>query len=656
MSQKRRTSDYLFLGTFLIFVISVQFAFSQTEQTGSPEVYGVGVVKDVMVPMRDGVKLATDIYYPAKGGAPVAGTFPVLVSRTPYGKNPVPPPDGTMPPEQQNRRNPGTYFASHGYVVVLQDCRGRFNSEGTFYLDVNEGPDGYDTVEWAARQPWSNGKVGTYGGSYLSQVQNALATLRPPHLAAMFVMVGASNYYEEGAYRGGAYTLLHNLIYPMSFASSSQEAEKNSALRAAMLEALSNEHLGAWLLGYPFRPNASPVLLSPINQKWFQDQIDHYAFDDYWKQNGYNFEVSYDKYPDIPIYFLSGWYDLFEHGSLHNFMGMAARHKSPTKLMMGPWVHDIGTRGSGDVDFGPTAEVDMIDQEARWFDQVLKGKKTGVLEEPPVHVFVMGGGSGLRTQLGGRMDDGGQWFATNAWPPPEAASHQYYLHADGSLSEKAPSDEAPSAYGFDPHHPVPTIGGQIDSGKNFSPDGPRDQRCRTKISFCDNDLPLSSRRDVLTFQTPPLDSDVVIAGPVTVDLWISSSAPDTDFTAKLVDVDAPNRDYPWGFAMNLEDRIIRARSAIDPAKPQLLQPGEVRKVTIDLLGVANRFKKGHRIRVDISSSNFPFFDINPNTGERPGYQTHEVVANNTVYHDKDHLSRINLPVMPVDVLSRSVTR
>ena len=423
-----------------------------------------------------------------------------------------------------------------------------------------------------------------------------------------------------------------------------------------MLEALSNEHLGAWLLAYPFRPNASPVLLSPINQRWFQDQIDHSGFDDYWKQNGYNFEVSYDKYPDIPIYFLSGWYDLFEHGTLHNFMGMAARHKSSTKLMMGPWVHDIGTRGSGDVDFGPAAEVEMIDQEARWFDQVLKGKKTGVLEEPPVHLFVMGGGSSLRTLQSGRMDDGGQWIATSAWPPPEATPHMFYLHADGSLNEKAPGEEAPSAYAFDPHHPVPTIGGQIDSGKDFSPDGPRDQRCSLKISFCDNGLPLSARRDVLTFQTPPLDSDVAIAGPVTVDLWISSSAPDTDFTAKLVDVSPPNRDYPWGFAMNLEDRIVRARSAPDPAKPQLLKTGEVRKVTIDLLGVANRFQKGHRIRVDISSSNFPFFDINPNTGERPGYQTHEEVAFNTVYHDKDHPSHINLPMLPVDKLNSQITR
>jgi putative CocE/NonD family hydrolase len=656
VTNRWRGTRSLFLGTIIILLGLAEFAFSQAEPYGTPQEDEVGVVKDVMVPMRDGVKLATDIYYPAKDGAPVPGKFPVLLSRTPYGKNPTRPQDGTLTKEQQNRREPAYYFASRGYVVVVQDCRGRYNSEGTFYLDLNEGPDGYDTVEWAARQPWSNGKVGTFGGSYLSATQNSLAVLRPPHLAAMFLMVSASDYYEEGAYRGGAYTLLHNLYYPLAFASTSQEAEKDPALRSAMLEAASPEHLGGWLLAYPFRPNGSPVLASPINQKWFQDQIDHFAYDDYWKQNGYNFEISYDKYPDIPIYILSGWYDLFEHGSLHNFMGMAARHKSPTKLMMGPWVHGIGTRGSGDVDFGPAAEVSMVGEEARWFDQVLKGKNTGVLDEAPVHVFVMGGGSGKRTRMSERMDDGGQWFATTAWPPPESASRAFYMHADGTLNEKAPGEEIASAYEFDPHHPVPTIGGQIDSGKNFSPDGPRDQKCSMKIPYCENALPLSSRRDVLTFQTPPIDSDVVIAGSVTVDLWISSSAPDTDFTAKLVDAYEPNTDYPWGFAMNLEDRIVRVRSAIDKANPQLLKSGEVRKVTIDLLGVANRFKKGHRIRIDISSSNFPFFDINPNTGERPGYHTHEVVATNVLYHDKDHPSRVNLPVMPVDALSRTAPR
>jgi putative CocE/NonD family hydrolase len=510
---------------------------------------------------------------------------------------------------------------------------------------VNEGKDGYDTVEWAAAQSWSNGKVGTYGGSYLAQVQNALAVLRPPHLAAMFVMVGTSNYFDDGAYRGGAFTLLHNLVYPLVLSSTSQEAERNPALKAAVLDIL-HEQMGGWLRAYPFRPNASPLLLDPLNQRWFQDFADHALYDDYWKQNGFNFEAAYDQYPDIPVYFLSGWYDLFERGTLHNYVGLASRHKSATKLLMGPWVHGIGPRASGDVDFGPTAEVDMIGEQLRWFDQVLKGKNTGVLDEPRVRLFVMGGGDGMRTE-DGFMEDGGRWLATTAWPPPEASTHAYYVHRDGSLNEQRPGSEAPSTYSFDPRNPVPTVGGQIDSGKDLSPAGPRDQRCNVRIFGCDNDLPLASRRDVLVFRTPPLASDLEIAGPVSVELWISSSAPDTDFTAKLVDVTPPNRDYPQGYAMNLADRIIRVSSGDYATSRTLLKPSEIRKVTIDLVGVANRFRTGHRIRVDISSSNFPFFDANPNTGERPGYETHQITAMNTLFHDRERPSHINLSVMPV---------
>jgi putative CocE/NonD family hydrolase len=650
MTEHWELKSYLHLLTLLALIGAVPLASSQTTQSVAVETYDVVVARNVMVPMRDGVKLATDIYFPSRNGAAIPGRFPVLASRTPYGKIPSPAPPGSRTPAQDRQENAASYLASHGYVVAVQDCRGRYDSEGIFYLDVNEGRDGYDTVEWVAGQPWSNGKVGTYGASYLSQVQNALAVLRPPHLSAMFVMVGASNYYEEGAYRGGAYTLLHNVVYPLAFASTSQEAAKDPSLRPAMLEALSKDHIGQWLLAYPFRPNASPVAASPINQRWFQDQLDHYAYDDYWKQNGYNFEVSYDEYPDIPIYYLSGWYDLFEHGTLHNYMGLAKRHKSRTKLLMGPWIHDIGPHASGDVDFGPAAEVDMVAEMERWFDEILKGKDTGIVREEPVRLFVMGGGTGMR-DASGHMQDGGQWITTSAWPPPQGASHAYYLRSNGSLTEEAPGDEGSAAYAFDPKHPVPTIGGQIDSGNYFSPDGPRDQRCNLQIPFCENDLPLSSRRDVLVFQTAPLDNDVVISGPVTAELWIASSAPDTDFTVKLVDLAPPNRDYPGGFALNLEDRIIRVRSSIDRSNPQLLKPGEVRKVTVDLLGVANHFKQGHRIRLDISSSNFPFFDINPNTGERPGYQTHQVVAINTVYHDRAHPSHINLFVIPGNSLA-----
>ncbi|MGO8785874.1 MAG: CocE/NonD family hydrolase [Terriglobia bacterium] len=614
-----------------VLVVSVGISDSQSEAT-SPR-YDVIVATNIMVPMRDGVKLATDVYMPARNGVPAPGKFPVLVARTPYGKG-----------SAASDKSVAYHFAQLGYVVAMQDCRGRYNSRGTFYIDVNEGADGYDTVEWAAEQPWSNGKVGTFGGSYLAQAQNALAVLRPPHLAAMFVMVGTSNYFDEGAYRGGAFTLLHNLVYPLILASTSQEADRDPALKTALLQE-GHEQIGDWLRAYPFRPNASPLALDPVNQRWFQDFVDHSYYDDYWEQNGFNFEVAYDKYPDIPIYFLSGWYDLFERGTLHNYTGLAPRHKSRTKLLMGPWVHGIGPRSSGDVDFGPAAEVDLVAEQQRWFDAVLKGVKNGILEEAPVRVFVMGGGDGSRT-ANGRREDGGRWLATTAWPPPGESSRAYYLHEDGSLNEQLPGEETPTAYTFDPKHPVPTIGGQIDSGKEFSPDGPRDQRCDPKIFGCQNSLPLSSRRDVLVFQTQPLASDVEIAGPVTVELWISSSARDTDFTAKLVDVAPPSHDFPWGYAMNLADRIVRACAGDDVATPELLNPGAIRKVTIDLVGVANHFRMGHRIRVDISSSNFPFFDVNPNTGERRGYETHEVTAINTVYHDRLHPSHINLPVMP----------
>ncbi len=626
---------HVVFGTTLVWLLAWAGAWYGQSAT-TPAKYDVIVATNIMVPMRDGVRLATDVYLPAHNGTVIPGQFPVLVSRTPYGKDPTP----TSPGAKSVAR----YFAELGYAVVVQDCRGRYNSEGTFYIDVNEGRDGYDTVEWAAQQPWSNGKVGTYGGSYLAQAQNALAVLRPPHLAAMFVMVGTSNYFDEGAYRGGAFTLLHNLVYPLILAASSPEAQSNPALRTALL-AEGHEQLGGWLRAYPFRANASPLLLAPLHQRWFQDFVDHSYYDNYWKQNGFDFELAYDKYPDIPVYFLSGWYDLFERGTLHNFVGLARRHKSPTKLLLGPWVHGIGTRASGDVDFGATAGLDLRAEQQRWFDQVLKGKTTGILDEPPVRLFVMGGGDGARNSSG-RMEDGGQWLATTAWPPPGVSFRSYYLHGDGKLNEQVPGDEASTAYRFDPQHPVPTVGGQIDSGKDFSPDGPRDQRCESKIFGCENELPLSSRRDVLVFQTEPLAQDLVIAGPVTVELWISSSAPDTDFTAKLVDVSPTSNDYPAGYAMNLVDRIIRVRSGDDVAAPRFLKTGEIREVSIDLVGVANRFRAGHQIRVDISSSNFPFFDVNPNTGERSGYQTHEVTALNTVYHDRQRPSHIVLPVVP----------
>lgn len=471
------------------------------DQESAPR-YDVIVAKNVMVPMRDGVKLATDIYYPARDGAVIIGKLPVLLCRTPYGKTPrVPPGSNALAEREINAAN---YFAGQGYIVLVQDVRGRFDSEGKFYFAINEGPDGYDTVEWAATQPWSNGKVGTFGGSYLAHVQNAMAPLRPPHLSAMFIMIGAGNYFEEGAWRGGAFMLLHNVYYALTaLASTSKEARTNPVAIAALNEA-AHQDLGSWLLAYPYRTAASPFSSVPPYEKWFQDYVDHYTYDDYWKQNGLNAEVSYDKYPDIPIYFTTGWYDFFERGSLNNFKAMASRHKSPTKLLIGPWEHLVtGPRYTGDVDFGPAAEFDMFGEQLRWFNQTLKGEDTGILQEKPVRLFIMGGGSGLKNEAG-RMQDGGTWLSTSAWPPPGVVPRAYYLHADSALSERAPANETASVFEFDPAHPVPSIGGQMNDsvGPAFPADGPRDQRCTAKTFGCDNELPLSARRDILVFQTP----------------------------------------------------------------------------------------------------------------------------------------------------------
>jgi uncharacterized protein len=609
---------------------------AQTDQR--PAQYDVAVSYDVKVPMRDAVRLATDIYRPAKDGQLVTEPLPVLLERTPYGK---------ASGEQRAR-----YLSSHGYVVAVQDVRGRYASEGSFYIYINEPNDGYDTVEWLAKQPWSSGDVGTYGGSYGAATQNAAATLHPPHLKTMLIFVGTSNYWEDGAGTGGAFALLHNVAYALLLASTSSEALASPELRQALTQSMQPDRLASWCRAYPFRPNASPVQSLPDYQSWMADFVQHYRYDDYWKQAGFSYESHYAAYPDIPVELVGGWYDVFLPGTLRNYRGIAARHKSPTRLVIGPWVHQVGTTASGEVDFGPTAALDIRGTLLRWFDQVLKRRDTGVLQGPPVQVFVMGGGDGSKT-VDGHLKEGGTWAAFADWPMPEAHDTPYYLYGDGTLAPRAPQQTvAKSTYTFDPDHPVPTIGGKIDSGKELAGQGPRDQRCDgAKIDGCENDLPLSARRDVLVFQTPPLDEDVVVTGPVSVKLWASTSAKDTDFTAKLLDVHPSSTAYPGGFSMLVADSIVRGRFRNGTDHEQPMQPAVAYPITIDLIGTAIRFKKGDRIRLDISSSNFPLFDVNPNTGERPGWETHREKALNTVYHDRAHPSHIVLPILTQGVRS-----
>ena len=611
---------------------------SEHHYQGSWQAFAVAVEHDVMVPVRDGVRLATDIYFPAADGRPVPGPFPVLVERTPYDK------DATRFVLHAR------FFARHGYVVVVQDVRGRGNSQGDWYPFAQEAPDGYDTIEWAATQPWCDGKVGTMGTSYMAAVQSAAATLNPPHLQAMFVTEGPSDYYSCSMRQNGALEQRF-LIYAFHMAVTSKEARANAAVRVALLEARNN--LGAWLGKLPLKKGASPLRLLPNYEQWALDLQSHGDYDEYWRQRGYAIHEYYAEHADVPTVYFGSWYDSYARATTENFVAFTKLKKSPQRLVMGPWTHGVtmDQEFSGDITFGP----DVIDHynglRLRWFDYWLKGLDTGVMNEPPVKIFVMGGGSGKKTYdvlgLAGRLHHGGRWRAEREWPLARARNTPYYFHADGTLSPEPPRvRESSRTYRFDPRDPVPTLGGCISVGFEFMPPGGFDQRTRAGAFGMRDTLPLAARHDVLTFMTPPLEHDVEVTGPITVVLWASSSALDTDFTAKLIDVYPLGADYPDGYALNLTDSIMRARYRNSWTKPELLTPGEIYQFTITLYPTGNVFVRGHHIRLDISSSNFPRFDINPNTGRPLGEPGPTVVAENTVYHDVAHSSHIVLPIIP----------
>jgi len=594
----------------------------------APE-YGVTVMEDVMVPMRDGVKLATDIYFPTKNGELVSGKFPAILDRTPYDKV----------PRAQGINNPW-YFARRGYVFVFQDVRGHFNSEGEFYIYINEGRDGHDTVEWIASQPWSNGLVGTSGYSYDAATQMSLGRENPPHLKAMFVGYGTANYHDDNGGVNGTFHLSHNVNYTIGHAMRDRRARENPDVMAKLLDAQKN--MFEWMRK-PLSKHFQLLEEVPMARQWYMDWVNHPDYDDYWKQNGYNFEGFYDRYPDIPIYFMGGWYDYFTLGTIRNYVGLSQIHESPTLLTMAGSRHGPSPATQsvqGDVDMGAEAPVEWDWMRLRFFDQTLMGMNTGVFEDPPVKLFVMGGADGAKTKQG-HLHHGGTWKSFASWPSPEASFVNYYLQPGGGLAtEPPPAGAKPTAYVFDPENPVPQLGG------NYSfPRGPRDQTCSTEIWPCTDELPLSARADVQVFKTEPLERDVEVAGPLTVKLWASSSAVDTDFTVKLIDQYPPSVDYPQGYALIVMDSVIRGRYRNSEEKAEPMEPGEVYELTIDLWSTANLFQKGHRIRLDVSSSNFPRFDVNPNTGEPIGYHTRTEKAYNTVYHDRERASHLILPVL-----------
>ena len=623
------------------------------------------IYKDLMIPMRDGVHLATDVYRPAVDGEPIFEPVPTILSRTPYDKN------------SERYVEVADFFVPHGYAVALQDLRGRGDSEGTgqyhHVCNEPEGRDGYDTIEWIGTQPWSNGKVGMVGSSFAALVQTRAAFEQPPHLAAIWPDVTPTNSYHHQAREGGAMAL-HMFWALYLHAQDAQEIGDNKELAEEIWNDLRN--LRQLLGSMPFQRGQTALAYVPNLENILFDYYYRGEYDKFWQQEFNDFERNFHRHADIPAIFTDGWFDPYAVGMTAYYTAMAQQNDTPQRLIIGPWTH-VGMRGEGtsigDVDFGEGC-IWGIDQyfenQRHFFDRWLKDEPSIDDSGAPVEIFVMGGGSGRKTPEG-KLDHGGRWRRENEWPIARTEWRKLHLSSDGSLAEEPPKpDGKPLCYSYDPESPVPTIGGNscgmmeltadtddLDSMwkrylhpvtrlRHLSPTGPQHQKEEPEIfgSHPPYSL-LADRPDVLVFQTDPLAKAVEVTGSVRVELWISSSALDTDFTAKLVDVHPRNKDYPDGYHMNLVDSILRVRYRNNWEREELMEPGEVYPIKIALPPTSNLFQDGHCIRLDISSSNFPRLDLNPNTGEPVGRHTHTEIARNTVYVDRSRPSKLVLPII-----------
>lgn len=587
--------------------------------------YRVVTETDVPMQTRDGVTLYADIVRPDG-----PGRFPVLLSRTPYGKAGSTDPNG-----------PNTFFARYGYVSVTQDCRGRFASEGDYDTIFQEAPDGYDAVEWAARLPWSNGRVGTTGQSYLGLTQYLIACNdpMPPSLQAMAPVSASSDYHQSWIYHTGGASMWGWLVPYAIFKG------RNTLRRAGRDDVI--ERVFSYIDGEYAMIRKTPLGLNfttPLTHEWFShlpisdwgellaetapyfaEHIAHADDGEYWYRANVNRHAAS---VTVPMLHVTSWYDIFAEGGPNAYQSVKARSEHPVarngqRLIVGPWGHLLpysvpSTKGAGDIDFGNDALIDLNQTLLRWFDHWLKDIDNGIMDEPPVTVFTLGEN---------------RWQSLSDWPPPAMRQVRWYLHSDGNaatsggdgtLSMVPPGDEPVDRFVYDPADPVPSMGGNnliIDMGV-------QDQR------------PVEQRHDVLVFTSDPLTQPLEITGPVTVTLWAASDAVDTDFTAKLVDV------RPDGYAMNLLDGIIRARYRDSASAPTMMQPGQAYCFEIDLWATSNVFLPGHSIRLEISSSNFPRFDRNLNTGAAFGDGAVGVPAHQRVFHQGDKASFVTLPVIP----------
>jgi hypothetical protein len=577
-------------------------------QVGVAAQYGPNVHYEHNVTMktRDGVVLRADLYRPA-----AEGKYPTLLQRTPYNK------DGVV--------SFALRAVARGFMVVVQDVRGRYASDGDWYPFKYEQNDGYDTIEWVAGLPGSNGKVGMWGGSYVGATQMLAAITHPPHLAGICPVVTASNYHENWTYQGGAFEQWFNESWTSGLAQDTLDRRVHKATRAEEGDKVLP------LTEYPVFQGKFDMGSADATRElapYFADWAKHIEYDDYWKQ----WAIA-EHYADIqvPALTVAAWYDIFQGGSLKNFQGLRdhagndeARREQRLLVTIGG--HAGGGRKIGAVDFGPAAaEYDEWGVTLDWYDYLFQGKKNQFATDNRVEIFVMGKN---------------QWRWEKNWPLERAKETKYYLHSagkansvqgDGKLSEDETKGEAADTFVYDPADPVPTIGGPLCCGPVGGKLGPQDQS------------DVERRNDVLVYSTAPLDKDLEVTGQVKLILYAKSSAVDTDFTGKLVDVG------PDGFARNVAEGILRARyreSTLGAAK--LLKSGEVERYEIDLWSTSNVFLKGHTIRLEVSSSNFPRFDRNLNTGVSAAASAKMVQATNSVLHDDAHASVLVLPVVPAE--------
>jgi len=563
------------------------------------EAAGIHAEMNVAITMRDGVTLRANIFRPAEGG-PV----PALVLRIPYNKDAA---------QTYVYAHPA-WYARHGYAVLVQDSRGRYASEGEFYPLRLDGEDGFDTIEWCAAQPWCDGKVGSYGFSIPGINQLLAAHLRPPALTTAIPAFYPSGMHDGFLYRGGALSLATLAQWAVVIAA-------DAAIRKGDMEALAqvvpaDQLSGKWHPGTPLKD--TPFFMTPDSLPFIADYLAHPGQDDYWQE--WHLPSRLDSV-DIPCLHISGWYDTFIAKTMESYETLSAAAQAEHRLLVGPWYHIPWTQQVGAIDYGWEARNFVDDYQIAWFDAQLKGDRSKLDALPMVRIFVTGAN---------------EWRDYDAWPLAGTSSKNWYLHSsgranslsgDGSLSHQAPGEEGADFYIYGPEGPVESLGGHSCCLPDRAPMGPEDQR---QVEY---------RNDVLVYSSAPLETPLFIAGNVNAVLHAASSAVDTDFTVKLCDV------APDGTAINITEGIIRARYRESLEREVMLEPNAIYEFTIAAGVACHRFAAGHRVRVEVSSSNFPHFDRNPNNGKPFGEDDELVTASQTVFHDSARPSHIELPVV-----------